>query len=133
MTAFAKDPALRPPPWQPLTFKGWTATAVLHHDRVEFRRSRLAKLGGNTDATVAFSDVSRIVGKPPSLLVNGWVFLAMEADPDQLRSWADRPAKQIAGNPHAIMFTLARATSYAAFLASAEATWRATGGRAARP
>ncbi|MBT2493762.1 hypothetical protein J7E96_35765 [Streptomyces sp. ISL-96] len=130
MRSFSEDPALRPPPWQPLVFKGYLATATLHHDRVDIRRSRLAKLGGNKDATVALADVVRIVSKEPTLLVNGYVFLATESDPGPLRGFAARPAGQVAGNPHTIMFTLARAKAFAAFLESADATWRANGGGA---
>ncbi len=122
---FSEDPALRPPPWQPLTFKGHTATATLHQDRVEIRRSRLGKLGGHKDATVALADVVKILSREPRLLVNGYVFLATDAAPGRLRGSASRPAGQIAGNPHTVMFAWAQWKSFAAFLESADATWRA--------
>lgn len=130
---FREDPALRPPPWQPLTFKGHLATAAIHQDRVEIRRSRLGKLGGNKDAAVTLADVVGILSKEPTPLVNGYVFLATDADPARLRGFAARPAGQIAGNPHTVMFTWGQWKSFAAFLESADATWRANRGRGRRP
>lgn len=101
--------------------------ATLHHDRVEIRRSRLSKLGGDKDATVALADVTKILSKEPTLLMNGYVFLATDGDPGRLRGFAGRPAGQVAGNPHTVMFTLAQSKAFAAFLESADATWRANG------
>ncbi|MGW0551133.1 hypothetical protein [Streptomyces altiplanensis] len=92
---------------------------------MKIRPCRLGKLGGNKGVTAALADVVKILSREPTPLVNGYVFLATDAGPGRPRGFASRPAGQIAGNPHTVMFAWARWKSFAAFLESADATWRA--------
>ncbi|MEV6400276.1 hypothetical protein AB0M39_36765 [Streptomyces sp. NPDC051907] len=107
------------PRWQPLTFDGYLARAVLHQDRVEITRRRIAKLGGNRDAVIRFEDVVSVTHRVPTLLVNGHVWFGTAEEPDA------PPAHLAAGHPHALLFTLQQRETFDAFLESAVATWQA--------
>ncbi|MFD5016922.1 hypothetical protein [Streptomyces chartreusis] len=43
------------------------------------------------------------------------------------RAWADVPAKQVAGNPRAIMFTWEQRDMFEKFVAAVAAAWRVQG------
>jgi hypothetical protein len=105
----------------PQSFKGHLCTAVLHPDRVEFRRPWVVRLGGNRPSTVVLADVLKVVQVAPTRLMNGHVHLVTAADPGGLRAWADAPVKQVAGNPRAIMFAWGQREAQAAFVAAVEA------------
>ncbi|MFJ7111770.1 hypothetical protein ACIQW4_01150 [Streptomyces albogriseolus] len=113
----------------PLVFKGYTASALLLEDRVEFQRRWVAKLGGNRSGTVLLDDVLKVHRREPTRLVNGHVHLLTAVDEGGLRVWADAPVKQIAGNPRAILFTWNQRDVYAKFLAAVEAAWQKRGPR----
>lgn len=114
----------KPSPSQPPTFKGWQATAVLHPDRVEFKRIWLARLGGNRSGSVLLADVLKIHHVAPSRLVNGYVHLMTAEDPAALRNLSTAPQQQPAGNPRTILFTWNQRDTFEKFLATVEAAWR---------
>lgn len=117
------------PQSEPLSFKGWQATAVLYPDRVEFRRRWTARLGGNRSGSVLLADVLKIHRVEPTRLVNGYVHLMTAEDPGALRNLTTAPQQQPAGNPRAILFTWGQRDVFEKFLASVEAAWRAHGPR----
>lgn len=114
----------KPAPSQPPTFKGWQATAVLHPDRVEFKRIWIAKLGGNRSGSVLLADVLKIHHVAPTRFVNGWVHLMTAEDPGALRNLSMNAGQQPAGNPRAILFTWFQRDTFEKFLAAVEAAWR---------
>lgn len=114
----------KPSPPAPLSFKGYQATAVLHPDRVEFRRRWIARLGGNRSGEVQLADVLKIHQVAPTRLVNGHVHLMTAADPGALRNLSTTPSQQPAGNPRAIMFTWGQRDTFTRFVAAVEAAWR---------
>lgn len=104
----------------PLVFKGYLASALLYPDRVEFKRSPIARLGGNRSAVVLLPDVLKVLRQDPTRLVNGYVHLLTAADEGRLRTVASDPVKAVAGNPRAIMFTWGQRDTYMKFLAAVE-------------
>lgn len=115
------------PPSYPLTFKGHLATAVLHADRVEFRRRWVARLGGNRSGTVLLADVLKVDAVEPTGWVNGYVHLITAADTGRLRAASRQSQQAMAGNPRTIMFSYGQRETYAEFAAAVEAAWRALG------
>jgi len=101
------------------------ATATIHPDRVAFKRSPLARLGGNRSGEVLLADVIAINASEPTRLMNGHVHLMTAADPGGLRAWADAPVKQVAGNPRSIMFTWGQRETFKQFVAAVQAAWEA--------
>ncbi|WP_405903030.1 hypothetical protein OG696_17535 [Streptomyces sp. NBC_00656] len=89
----------------PRTFHGFNAKAILHGDRVEIRRQLLAKVGGAKDVSLALSDILKPLSKGPTRMVNGYVYLATDLDPDRLSYWIDAPRTRIARAQNAILFT----------------------------
>ena len=106
-------------------FKGWLASAVVHADRVEFRRRWVARLGGNRSGSVLLDEVLKIHRVEPTRLVNGHVHLMTAADGGAARVLAPALDQTPAGNPRTIMFTWGQRETYAAFVATAEEAWRA--------
>lgn len=125
MVNYQKD-APTPAP-EPTVFKAHLATVTLHPDRVEIRRSRMAKIAGNKDNTIPLRDVIKIQSTDPTLAINGHVHLATEEDRGRLTAFTTAPQKQIAGNPRAIMFTYMQRDRMAKLLAAVDAAWRAVG------
>lgn len=105
----------------PQSFKGHMATAVLHADRVEFRRRWIARLGGNRSGSVLLADVLKVHQVEPTGFVNGHVHLMTAADPGAVRTLQSTPSQQPAGNPRTIMFTVNQRETQAAFVAAVEA------------
>ncbi|CAM5602327.1 hypothetical protein [Streptomyces coeruleorubidus] len=105
----------------PLAFKGYMATALLYPDRVEFKRSPIARLGGNRSGTVLLADVLKVHQVAPTRLVNGHVHLMTAEDPGALRSLSMTPKQQPAGNPRTILFTWQQRDTYTKFVAAVEA------------
>ncbi len=112
---------------QPLSFKGHMATAVLHPDRVEFRRSPLARLGGNRSGIVLLADVLKVHHVAPTRFVNGWVHLMTVEDPAALRAGSMTAGQQPAGHPRTILFTWFQRGTFVKCVAAVEAAWRAQG------
>ncbi|MET9521489.1 hypothetical protein [Streptomyces coeruleorubidus] len=115
------------PESQPLSFKGWQATALLFADRVEFKRIWLSRLGGNRSGTVMLADALKIHSVPPTRLVNGYVHLMTAEDPGALRNLTMATQQQPAGNPRTILFSWNQRDTYTKFLAAVEAAWREQG------
>ncbi|MFD6417033.1 protein kinase [Streptomyces sp. NPDC060194] len=126
--------ALAPHPLRPVTpyppstvelgiFKGYMAVATLHSDRVEIRRSRIAKLAGHKDSTTYFSSVLKPHEKPATPLVNGYVHLATENDPPHLRLSTGDNSKSWVNNERSILFTWNQRDTQASFLAAVLGTW----------
>jgi hypothetical protein len=105
----------------PQSYKGHLATAVLHPDRVEFRRRWIARLGGNRSSTVLLADVLKVWQVPPTRMVNGHVHLMTAADPGALRNLTMETGQQPAGNPRAILFAWGQRETQAVFVAAVEA------------
>lgn len=118
---------LSKPPSEPTPFKGYMATAVLHPDRVEFRRSPLARLGGSRSGTVLLADVLKVHHVAPTRFVNGWVHLMTAEDPAVLRAGSMTAGQQPAGNPRVILFTWFQRDTFVKFVAAVEQAWRVQG------
>lgn len=109
----------------PRTFKGFNAKVTLYDDRVEIERDRLAAIGGAKGSVVALVDLVKPLSKPPTAWLNGYVYLATDADPAHLSYWADPPKTKIGGQPQAILFTWFQRSAQADFLVALETAWRA--------
>ena len=109
----------------PQTFKGFNAKATLYDDRIEIRWDLLARIGGAKGSVVALTDLVQPVSKPPTAWVNGYVYLATDADPAHLSYWADPPKWKIGGQRQLIVFNWFQRSIQAAFLAALETAWRA--------
>ncbi|MFF3788915.1 hypothetical protein ACFYXW_02480 [Streptomyces sp. NPDC001981] len=109
----------------PQTFKGFNAKVTLHADRVEIKRALTAKIGGAKDAVIMLTDVVEPLSKAPTRMLNGYVYLATNPDPEHLRIWADAPRTKIGGNPQAILFTWWQREAQAEFMTALEAARRA--------
>ncbi|MFI6964500.1 hypothetical protein [Streptomyces sp. NPDC050149] len=110
----------------PRTFHGFNAKAILHGDRVEIRRQLLAKVGGAKDVSLALSDIVKPLSKAPTLMVNGYVYLATDPDPARLSYWADAPRTQIGGARNAILFTWWQRHVQQDFVSAVEEALRST-------
>lgn len=108
-----------PPPY-PQSFKGHLTTAVLHADRVDFRRRWITRLGGNRSGSVLLADVLKVLQVEPTRWVNGHVHLLTAADPGALRNLSMETGQQPAGNPRAILFSWGQRETQAAFVAAVE-------------
>lgn len=117
----SKQPA---PQSEPSSFKGHMAKAVVYPDRVEFRRSPLARLGGNRSGVVLLADVVQVNAVDPTGWVNGHVHLQTAEDPGGVRTLTATPGQQPAGNPRTVMFRWGQRETYKAFLAAVQAAWR---------
>jgi hypothetical protein len=112
---------------QPQSFKGHMATAVLHPDRVEFRRRWIARLGGNRSGTVLLADVLKVLQVEPTRWVNGYVQLLTLADEGRVRATSREPVKAAAGNPRTILFSWGQRETQAAFVAAVEESLQGRG------
>lgn len=109
---------------EPRVFKGYMATVTLHEDRVDCKRSLVARLGGNRSSTVLLGDVLKIPRREPTRQVNGHIHLLTAQDDGSLRAASMSPEKTVAGNPRAIMFTWQQRQGYADFFAAVEQAWQ---------
>lgn len=100
------------------TYKGRQAKVLLYDDRVEIKRSRIPRIGQPEDFVVALVDIVQPLGKRPTWLLNGWVYLATDADPAHLAYWADPPKLRIGVERQAIVFNLGQRKAYEDFLAA---------------
>jgi len=116
----SKQPAPEP---EPESFKGHMATATVHPDRVVFKRSRLARLGGNGSGEVLLSEVVAINVVEPTGWVNGYVHLQTAADPAPLRVVSKAQQQAVVGNPRTIMFAYGQRETFKQFVAAVEAAW----------
>lgn len=116
MADFSKAPAPAPQ-----VFKAYLSTVTIHQDRIEVKRPRLAKIGGNRDAVIPIADVIIVQVKDPTKLVNGHVFLETIEDHKSVTVWSTDNSKQVAGNPHAVMFTWQKRDRFNAFVAAIQA------------
>ncbi|KPC86567.1 hypothetical protein ADL35_09740 [Streptomyces sp. NRRL WC-3753] len=105
-------------------FKGYMATVTLREDRVDFKRSLVARLGGNRSSTVLLGDVLKIPRREPTRQVNGHIHLLTAQDDGSLRAASMSPEKTVAGNPRAIMFTWQQRQGHADFFAAVEQAWQ---------
>lgn len=103
------------------------ATAVLYPDRVEFKRSPLARLGGNRSGTVLLADVLKIHAVEPTGWINGHVHLQTAADAGPLRVASRSSQQAVGGNPRTIMFRIGQRDTFTKFVAAVEAAWRVQG------
>ncbi|MET9057189.1 immunity 53 family protein [Streptomyces antibioticus] len=102
----------------PRTFRGFNGKAVLHADRVEIKRAFSARIGGAKGSVVPFSQLVKVISKPPTRWLNGWVYLATNPDPVHLSYWADPPRTKVGGNPQAIVYTWFQRDAQADLLAA---------------
>lgn len=86
-------------------FKAHGAKVQVHDEFVHVRRSLMARLGGNTDATIWLNSLRDVVAQRPTRSVNGYVYLRTTNDPEILRVVAPSRHHRIDGNPHAVVFT----------------------------
>jgi hypothetical protein len=87
------------------SFRGLNATAFLYSDRVELKKTRTKKLTGAVDVIVPFDDLIRFFSEPPTFWLNGWVYLAVDSDPENLAYWHHPSRWKIGGEPHLIAFS----------------------------
>ncbi|WP_371598344.1 hypothetical protein [Streptomyces sp. NBC_00564] len=109
----------------PQTFKGFNAKVTLYNDRIEITRDLTAKIGGVKGSIVALVDLVQPLSKPPTAWVNGYVYLATNADPAHLSYWADPPKWKIGRQSQLILFNWFQRSNQAAFLAALDTAWRA--------
>lgn len=117
-----KQPAPEP---QPQSYKGHMATATVLLDRVVFKRSPLARLGGNRPGEVLLADVVAINAVEPTRWVNGHVHLQTAADAGPLRIASMDHQQAAAGNRHTIMFAWGQRETFKAFVAAVQGAWEA--------
>ncbi|MFJ7944764.1 hypothetical protein ACIQ6K_14125 [Streptomyces sp. NPDC096354] len=79
-----------------------------------------ASAGGAKDAVIMLTDVVEPLSKAPTRMLNGYVHLATDPDPEHLRIWADAPRTKIGGN-RAILFTWWQREAQAEFMTALEA------------
>ncbi|MFJ5268267.1 hypothetical protein [Streptomyces sp. NPDC088358] len=108
----------------PRTFRGFNGEAVLYPDRVEITRALSARIGGAKSSVIPFPQLVKVMSKPPTRRLNGWVYLATDADPAHLRYWADPPKTRIGGNPQAIVYTWWQRGIQAEFIAAVAEVWQ---------
>lgn len=109
----------------PQSYKGHMATATVLPDRVVFKRSPLARLGGNRPGEVLLADVIAINVVEPTRWVNGHVHLQTAADSGPVRA-ASKDAQQAkAGNPRTIMFSYGQRETFKEFVAAVQGAWEA--------
>jgi hypothetical protein len=101
------------------------ATATVLPDRVVFKRSRLARLGGNRSGEVLLAGVVAINVVEPTGWVNGHVHLQTAADPAPLRVVSKAQQQAVAGNPRTIMFSYGQRETFKLFVAAVQAAWEA--------
>ncbi|MGW2822145.1 hypothetical protein ACWC24_14200 [Streptomyces sp. NPDC001443] len=106
------------------TYRGFNAKVTLYDDRVEIKRALTARIGGAKGCVVALADLVRPLAKPPTRLVNGYVFLATDADPAHLEYWANAPKTKIGGQRQAILFTWFQRQAQEDFLTALTEAWR---------
>ncbi|MFI9174855.1 hypothetical protein [Streptomyces lincolnensis] len=112
---------------QPQSFKGHMATATVLPDRVVFKRSPLARLGGNRPGEVLLSDVLAINAVKPTRWVNGHMHLQTAADAGPLRIASRETQRMVAGNHRAIMFAWGRRETFKRFVAAVQGARRRSG------
>ncbi|MCX5365903.1 hypothetical protein OG864_45215 [Streptomyces sp. NBC_00124] len=110
---------------QPQSFKGHMATATVLSDRVVFKRSPLARLGGNRSGEVLLADVVAINVTDPTGWVNGHVHLQTAADAGPLRAASKEAQRTMAGNPRSIMFSWGQRETFKRFVAAVQGAWEA--------
>ncbi|MEU9475689.1 hypothetical protein [Streptomyces sp. NPDC048191] len=108
----------------PRTFRGFNGKAVLHDDRVEIKRALGARIGGAKSSVIPLPQLVKVISKPPTRWLNGWVYLATDADPAHLRYWADPPKTKIGGNPQAILYTWWQRDIQSDFIAAVSEVWQ---------
>ncbi|QQM45151.1 DUF4429 domain-containing protein [Streptomyces liliifuscus] len=105
------------------------ATATVFPDRVVFKRSRLARLGGNRSGEVLLAAVVAVNVVEPTGWVNGYVHLQTAADAGPLRVVSKAQQQAVAGNPRTIMFSYGQRETFKEFTAAVQAAWEAQGPR----
>ncbi|MFJ7947644.1 hypothetical protein ACIQ6K_28930 [Streptomyces sp. NPDC096354] len=102
----------------PRTFRGFNGKAVVYPDRVEIKRALSARIGGAKSSVIPFPQLVKVISKPPTRWLNGWVYLATDPDPAHLYYWADPPKTKVGGNPQAIVYTWFQRDAQAEFIAA---------------
>ncbi|MEV0556272.1 hypothetical protein AB0I27_22820 [Streptomyces sp. NPDC050597] len=113
------------PPSEPKSYKGHMAAATVYPDRVAFKRSPLARLGGNRSGEVLLAAVLAINIVEPTGWVNGHVHLQTAADAGPLRIASKTSQQAVAGNPRSIMFSYGQRETFKEFVAAVQAAWEA--------
>ncbi|WP_405724206.1 hypothetical protein OG885_00050 [Streptomyces sp. NBC_00028] len=100
------------------TFRGFNGKAVVYSDRVEIERALSARVGGAKSSVIPFTQLVKVISKPPTRWLNGWVYLATDPDPAHLDFWTDPPKTKVGGNPQAIVYTWFQRDTQAEFIAA---------------
>lgn len=116
------------PPAAPQAFKGYLATVTLHSGRAEIKRKLAGKLTGARDSVIPLADVIKVISKPPTRLVNGYVQLATSDDQGQLVIATAEREKAIANNSRTVLFTWNQRETYEAYLGAATTGVQRQGG-----
>ncbi|MER6135112.1 DUF4429 domain-containing protein [Streptomyces sp. NPDC001815] len=110
---------------EPQSYKGPMTSATVYPDRVVFKRSALARLGGNRSGEVPLADVVEVNVVEPTGWVNGHVHLQAAADAGPLRVVSRAQQQAVAGNPRTIMFSYGQRETFKEFVAAVQAAWAA--------
>ncbi|MFJ7593477.1 hypothetical protein ACIQZO_40135 [Streptomyces sp. NPDC097617] len=116
------------PPSAPQTFKGYLATVTLHAGHAEIKRKLAGKLTGAKDSVISLADVIKVISKPPTRLVNGYVQLATSADQGQLVVATAEREKAIVNNSRTVLFTWSQRETYERYFDAATTGVRQQGG-----
>ncbi|MFE4703473.1 hypothetical protein ACFRIC_41110 [Streptomyces sp. NPDC056738] len=66
----------------------------------------------------SFSQLVKVISKPPTRWLNGWVYLATDPDPAHLDYWAAPSKTKVGGNPQAVVYTWLQRDTQAEFIAA---------------
>ncbi len=103
---------------QSIKFMGFNGSAYVYGDRVELKKRLGQRVGGAIDAVVRFEEMLTPISKHPTLLLNGWVYLPTNSDPEHLAYWSDPPKTKIGKNPQIILFTWGQRKTQEEFIAA---------------